>query len=96
MRVVFKGGIYLGAGSVTGFTVFSTTLRYFQWIYPKNSKIDFTEKILYFQNETPDSKVLTELTIYILGCLVFSFVAMMYYGVILSIFDQKTSKNQGC
>ena len=37
------------------------------------------------KNETPDSIVLTALTIYILGCLVFSFIAMMYYGVILSL-----------
>ena len=50
--------------------------------FTQKSDIDITE---FFQNETPDSKVLTALTIYILGCLVFSFIAMMYYGVILSL-----------
>ena len=65
--------------------------------FPKKYKIVFTEKSPFLQNETPDSKVLTALTIYILGCLVFSFLAMMYYGVILSLIrkPQKIKDSDG-
>ena len=35
------------------------------------------------QDETPISKSTTALTTYILGCQVFAFLAMMYYGIML-------------
>ena len=44
-----------------------------------------------------DSKVLTALTIYIFGCMIFSFIAMMLYGVILSLIrkPQKVKDTDG-
>ena len=47
------------------------------------------------KDETPISKSATALTTYILGCQVFAFLSMMYYGIILfAIRKTKKVSNQ--